>query len=372
MLPNVELNNPHALAVDLHADTIQRVVDEGVDLGLLSAEGHLDIPRMRQGGLGAQFFSIWVNPNIYPGVHGVERAWKLITALKAQIADHSEDLELATNSEEMERIIHSRRIAAAMGIEGGHAINGSLELLEEFFLAGVRYMTLSWSNSNEICGSSGDEGNNRGLTDFGREVIRLMNRLGIMVDLSHVSDRSFFDALDVTTRPVIVSHSNFRNLCNHPRNITDDMFRALAGQGGVCGINFYTVFLDDNYYRSYLGLSDEVEKRVALAREEYAHDPVAAGLVVDRIRAEALSSLPPVSFQKVVDHIDYAVELGGIDHVGLGSDFDGIPGVPAGLEDVSKLPAITAELERRGYDQASIEKILSRNVMRVFRAATSG
>src|SRR6185369_4257928 len=137
---------------------------------------------------------------------------KLITAVKAQIADHSEDLELATTPEEMERIIRSRRIAAAMGIEGGHAINGRLELLEEFFLAGVRYMTLSWANSNEICGSSGDEGSSRGLTDFGREVIRLMNRLGIMVDLSHVSDRSFFDALEVTTKPVIVSHSNFRSL----------------------------------------------------------------------------------------------------------------------------------------------------------------
>ncbi|MEW6730316.1 MAG: dipeptidase [Acidobacteriota bacterium] len=368
MLADTQYQKNALLAIDLHADTLQRVLDEGHDLAQTPAQGHLDIARMRAGGLGAQFFSIWVSPSLYPGDCAVERAWRLIAALKQQVARHDDKLELATSPHDIERILQAGRIAASMGIEGGHAINGRLELVEEFYRAGVRYMTLSWSNSNEICGSSGDAGRERGLSDFGLEVVKLMNQLGMMVDVSHVSDRAFYDVLAVTTKPVIASHSNLRRLCNHPRNLTDDMLRALAQNGGICGINFYPVFLDDNYYGDYRDLSTELTAEISRAHADNAQDPVRAAIIADKIRIMAMAKLSPVTYKKVVDHIEQVVEIAGIDHVCLGSDFDGIPSVPYGLEDVSKLPIIANELAQRGYDSVSIEKIFSRNIMRVFAA----
>lgn len=339
------------LAIDLHADTLQRVLDEGVDLATASPHGHLDIPRMRAGGLNVQFFSLWVHPAAHPGARAVERTWRLIAALKEQIARHPDKLELATSPADIERITAAGRIAAAMGIEGGHAINGRIELVEEFYRAGVRYMTLSWANSNEICGSSGDQGRERGLSNFGREVVKLMNRLGMMVDISHVSDRTFYETLELSACPVIASHSNARALCDHPRNLTDDMLRALARQGGVCCVNFYPVFLDVNYYQNYSGGGYGMDE--ASAREK-----------------QKSSALPMVSYHTVVDHIEHIVNVAGIDHIGLGSDYDGIPSVPAGLEDISKLPVIADELARRGFDVQSIAKILGGNVMRVFTATS--
>jgi membrane dipeptidase len=351
---DIRTENSQPLAIDLHADTLQRVLDEGADLGEVSPQGHIDIPRMRAGGLGAQFFSIWVNPRHFPGAQAVTRAWKLIEALKTQIARHPDDLELATAAADIERINAGGRIAAAMGIEGGHAINGRIELVEEFFRAGVRYMTLSWSNSNEICGSSGDEGRERGLSEFGREVVRLMNRLGMLVDISHVSDKAFYETLDLTAKPAVCSHSNMREICHHPRNLTDDMLRALAQQGGVCCINFYPVFLDDNFSQLPVQLNKDSAPANA-ARDKSAS-----------IKA------PSVNYRRVADHIERAVEIAGIDHVGLGSDYDGIPSVPEGLEDISKLPTLVAELQRRNFDRTAIEKILNGNIMRVFAAMAQG
>lgn len=318
-------------AIDLHADTVQRITDHKVDIGTLSRDGHVDVPRMRQGGLGTQFFSIWVQPQRFRGEKAVDRTWRLIDDLKAQI-HRCPDLELALSAEDIERIDASGQIAAAMGIEGGHSIHGRLDLLEQFFEAGVRYMTLTWSNSNEICGSSGDCGREQGLTPFGREVVKLMNHLGMMVDISHVSDRAFFEVLDLTERSPIASHSNTRRLCSHPRNLTDDMLKALAKRDGVVGINFFPLFLDDRF-------------------QEYFKGDV------------------KISYKRVVDHIDHAVQVAGIDHVAIGSDYDGIPAVPEGLEDISKLPVLAEELLSRGYKPQDIDKIFHANIMRVFKAS---
>jgi membrane dipeptidase len=358
-LPTINNNLPSqpSIIIDMHADTLLRVVDEQYDLATPHQHGHIDLPRMRQGGVTAQFFSIWVHPQPYPGQQAVNRSWQLINALKSQIARHGEQLALVTTADELTAVVASGKIAAAMGIEGGHSLNGQIRLLEEFFCAGVRYMTLTWSNTNQICGSSGDQGRDQGLTPFGREVVQLMNRLGMMVDISHVSDRAFYEVLETTTRPAIASHSNLRRICRHPRNLTDEMLRALAAQGGVCCINFYPVFLDDNYYT----LQDVVHTRImeALARHQ---DPA-------RIYQEEFGKLAPVTVAKVADHIEQAVEIAGVDHIGIGSDFDGIPATPQGLENVAQMPNLRAELRRRGFQETDLAKIFGLNVLRVFAAA---
>jgi membrane dipeptidase len=317
-----------ALVVDMHADTLQRVLDEGVDLRAGAPGLHLDLPGMRAGGVDAQFFSIWPNPYQYWGESALERALALITSLKAQIQRHSEVLEQALSASDIRRIANKGKIAALMGIEGGHAINEDLDALREFFKLGVRYLTLTHSRSLSWAGSSGDaEGPQRGLSDFGREVVREMNRLGMMVDISHVSDRTFWDTLAVTTKPVIASHSAARALAPHPRNLTDEMIRAVAATGGVVCVVFFPVFL-----------------------------------------AQDSSQVNAVTLDRVVDHIDHIVHLTGIDHVGIGSDFDGIDLTPHGMETVARLPALTIELARRSYRPQEIEKVLGGNVLRVMEA----
>jgi membrane dipeptidase len=354
------------LAFDLHVDTLQRVLDEDFDLGTDSKTGHLDIPRMRQGGVAAQFFSIWVNPKQFQKEKAVDRSWKLIDALKKQISKHPDKIKLVTSAKAIENALENRLIAAGMGIEGGHSINGSIELLEAFFQAGVRYMTLTWSNSNEICGSSGDEGASQGLTLFGKDVVKLMNKLGMMIDISHVSDKAFYDVLELSSEPLIASHSNLRRICSHPRNLTDEMLKELAKAGGVCCINFYPAFLDDDYYKINSNLGVRLSEALAKVRAIYANNPQKRAQAEGQVCKEEFSKLPKVSYKKVADHIEQAVEIAGIDHVGLGSDYDGIGAVPLGLEDISKLPNLATELLQRGFDSDSIKKIFFGNVMRVF------
>lgn len=368
------LNNSTSLplAIDLHADTLQRVLDEGLDLSKGAAHNHVDIPRMRQGGVGTQFFSIWVNPKFFPAAQAVDRAWRLINALKEQLLKYPTELELATTTTDIERINQAGRIAAAMGIEGGHAINGRIELVEAFFQAGVRYMTLSWSNSNEICGASTDEGRERGLSPFGREVVALMNQLGMVVDISHVSDKTFYEALTCSSKPMVASHSNLRSICPHPRNLTDDMLRALAAQGGICCISYYPSFLDEGFYKVFSGLGKRLAEKVTTIRQQYKDDPKHIDYLVHKAYQEEYGQIPQVSYQKVVDHIEQAIKIAGIDHVGLGSDYDGIAYVPVGLEDISKLPILAQELAQRGYQSEDIAKIFYGNIMRVFAANQVG
>lgn len=370
MLLNKQPNNKPFLTCDLHVDTLQRVLDENVDLSIRTTSGHLDIPRMQQGGVAVQFFSIWVNPKQFQKEKAVERAWNLIKALQKQLTLHPDKMQLAICPSDIEHAINTGRIAAGMGIEGGHAINGQIELLEAFFQAGVRYMTLTWSNSNEICGASTDEGRTQGLTEFGNSIVKLMNKLGMMVDISHVSDKAFYDVLDLTEHPVIASHSNLRRICSHPRNLTDDMLRALAKQGGVCCINFYPAFLDDDYYKINSNLGANLSAALSHVRKLYAKDDKKRAQAENQVCAIEFGKLPKVNYKKVVDHIEQAVELTDVNCVGLGSDYDGIGAVPTGLEDVSKIQIIAEELSRRGFSDSSIEKIFFANVLRVFSAVS--
>jgi membrane dipeptidase len=364
----IEELHRRAVVIDMHADTVQRVLDEGADL-LAGAPGwHADLPMMRAGGLDAQFFSIWPDPFEFWGEAAYTRAHALIGALDGQLEKHSEHLARALTADDIRRIVGTGKIAALMGIEGGHAINDSLDALREFHARGVRYMTLTHSRSTTWAGSSGDaEGREQGLSDFGREVVREMNRLGLIVDISHVSDPTFWDVMEVAARPVIASHSAARSLSNHHRNLTDDMIRAVAETGGVVCVVFYPIFLDEGYARAarevFAGLKPRFEEI------EAGMEKTSAGYAKDRLSAEALcEGVAPLPLARLADHIDHIARLVGPAHVGLGSDFDGINCTPQGLENVAALPALTHELARRGYGAEELEKILGGNILRVMEA----
>jgi membrane dipeptidase len=355
-----------AIVIDTHADTPLRLLDEGLDLGARSKEGHLDLPRMREGGLGAEFFSIYVSPRFAP--HFLARGMAEIGAVLEQVEKHGRELELARTAADIRRIHAAGKIAALMGVEGGHTIENDPRVLDVLYRLGVRYMTLTWAISTDWAGSSGDSGRNRGLSPMGRGIVARMNRLGMMVDISHVSDPTFWDALKVTRAPLIASHSCCRALCDHPRNLTDDMLRALAKNGGVAQINFYSGFLDGGYAAAQKKLEAQYEAEDKQLIEKWKADPARMSRERRRLENQYDARLPRPSFERIVDHIDHAVKVAGVDHVGLGSDFDGAL-MPRGLDDVSKLPLITAELLRRGYREPDIIKILGANLLRVMEQA---
>jgi membrane dipeptidase len=358
-----------AILIDMHADTVQRMIDEGVDINTRLSDGHLDAARMREGGHDAQFFSIWVEPQYFGagGKSAVERADRQIAAVRALAEEHPETWELATTAADIRRIAAAGRLAALMGLEGGYAIDERLENVEKYYRLGVRYMSPAWSVSLSWAGSSGDKvGETRGLNEFGRAVVREMNRLGIMVDVSHVSDQTFWDIVETSTRPVIATHSGVRSIVNVPRNLTDEQLRALARTGGVCSVVFYPRFIEPGWQEAQRRVDAEIAPLVAEASRTAKGTPAQKKLARDRVRErEYAKRLPPVSVARVVDHIDYIVKLVGVDHVGLGSDFDGIQSVPHDLSTVADFPNLTAELFKRGYTAADIHKILGGNMLRV-------
>jgi membrane dipeptidase len=358
-----------AIIVDMHADTAQRLVDEGVDLQQRLSDGHLDAVRGREGGLDAQFFSIWVEPQLFGGggAGAMKRADIQIEAVRALAEKHPETWELATTAADVRNAAASGKIAALMGLEGGYAIDERLENVERYFQMGVRYMSPAWSVSTSWAGSSGDEaGKTRGLNDFGKQVVREMNRLGMMIDVSHVSDKTFWDILDSSTKPVIATHSGCRAIANVPRNLTDDMIRALAKTGGIVNVIFYPEHIEPGWSEKKKQVDTEISGLVQRASEAEPGDVAHKKLARDRVRTEEyLKRLPPVYVARIVDHIDHIVKLVGIDHVGIGSDFDGVQAVPADMKSVADLPKLTAELLRRGYSEADVEKILGGNMLRV-------
>ena len=371
---NPDTNDPRAIharaiLIDMHADTVQRMIDEGADINTRLADGHLDAARMRDGGLDAQFFSIWVEPQFFGagGKSAVERADRQIAAVRALAEEHPETWELATTAADIRRIAAAGRLAVLMGLEGGYAIDERLENVEKYYRLGVRYMSPAWSVSLSWAGSSGDEvGQTRGLNEFGRAVIREMNRLGIMVDVSHVSDKTFWDIIETSTKPVIATHSGVRSIVNVPRNLTDDQLRALARTGGVCAIVFYPRFIEPGWQEAQRKVDAEIAPLVAEASRNAQGTPAQKKLARDRVRErEYAKRLPPVSVARIVDHIDYIVKLVGVDHVGIGSDFDGIQAVPHDLATVADFPNLTAELLRRGYTETDTTKILGGNMLRV-------
>lgn len=357
-----------ALVIDTHNDVLYQSVMRGKDIGKRINSGHTDLPRIKDGGIDVQVFAVWCGEKYGKGT-AFAYANKQIDGLMAVIRNYPDEITLATTAAEIRTIAAQGKIAAVIGVEGGHMIEARMDYLDSLFARGARYLTLTWNNSTEWATSATDESRNpaklkhKGLTDFGRQVIRRMNELGMMVDLSHVGRQTFFDAMETTTKPVIVSHSNAYALMAHPRNLQDDQIKAVAENGGVICLNFYSGFLDPMHYTKINRL---YEKYVA------ANDSVKRSndAKFSRLPAAAKEELrPPLSL--LLDHIDYMVKTAGIDHVGIGSDFDGISSTPVGLDDCSDFPTLTAGLSQRGYTETDIRKILGENVLRVLAAQTN-
>ena len=354
-----------SIVVDTHDDTTQRFLDGGFDIGARNALGSVDIPRMKEGGLGAIFFSIWMSSKI-TGPEAVKRAVDQIDAVREQVREHPRDLTLVTTADGIREAHWQGKIGALIGVEGGHMIASDLGVLRTYAALGARYMTLTHSGNCEWADSSTDKPVHNGLTDFGKDVVREMNRLGMIVDVSHVSDKAFADVLEVSKAPVFASHSSCRAICNAPRNMTDDMMRALAAKGGVIQINYHVGFLSQEF-RNAEKAHPEWEKAIALEVQKRCGEKEACQLIEgDRITREYVQrgDLPKVDWTKIIEHIDHAVKVAGIDHVGLGSDFDGA-NMPFGMEDASKLPKITQALLDKGYSEGDVRKILGENTLRV-------
>jgi len=356
-----------SIVVDTHDDTTQLLLDSKFDLGERQTSGSIDIPRMREGGLGAIFFSIWI-PSKVTGPIAVEKASQQIDAVREQIRRHPNDLVLATTADQIRRAHKDKKIAALMGVEGGHMINNDLGVLRKYAGLGVRYMTLTHSGNDEWADSSTDKAVHNGLTGFGKDVVREMNRLGVMVDISHVSDKTFYDALAVSKAPLLASHSSCRAICDAPRNMTDQMMKDLAAKDGVVQINYHVGFLSQEFRDAEKAdpkINDSIAKEVT---KRCGGDTNEGCMLIegDRITREYVAKgvLPRVDYTKIIEHIDHAVKVAGVDHVGLGSDFDGA-NMPYGMEDATMLPKITEALLKKGYSDGDVKKILGENTLRL-------
>jgi membrane dipeptidase len=358
-----------SIVVDTHDDTTQRFFSKDYDLGKRNATGSVDIPRMQEGGMNGIFFSIWIDGKIM-GPPAVEKALDQMDAVRENVLRNSSSMVFARTAEEVRRAHAQGKIAALMGVEGGHMIGNDIRMVRIFSDLGVRYMTLSHFYNTEWSDSSTDKAAHNGLTDFGKEVVREMNRQGMMVDISHVSDKTFYDALEISKAPLIASHSSCRALCNHVRDMSDDMIKALAAKGGVIQINYEKSFIDQAYKDAYDRQTGGVAAHFAELTKGCNNDEdcISKKMADLETKLTAEGKLPHVSWERIIDHIDHAVKLVGADHVGLGSDFDGAD-MPDGMEDCSKLPKITEALLRKGYSEADIRKILGENTLRVMEQA---
>ena len=373
--PSVDAARIHAsaLVIDAHADTPQRFLDEHWHFTSDLGAGMINLASARAGNLAAEFFALWVDPEQYPTGTHAHRAFELLDATLEQVRLHPQELCLCLTPADILAARAEGRFAILLGLEGGHAIENSLGLLRSFHRLGVRYMTLTWSNANAWAGSSGDpDAPIQTLTSFGGEVIHEMNRLGMMVDISHVSDETFWAVLQTSKAPVIASHSSARALTVSPRNLTDEQLRALAAKGGVCMVNFFPAFIHEPWRQAW---DTSREDRVAL-HSQAAASYLAKGEPVPFHISDAIDKLfttriGPPPFSALIDHIDHIVHIAGIDHVGLGSDFDGIPQLPATLSSAADLPLITKALHQRGYTEQDLHKLLGQNLLRVFEAIQS-
>jgi membrane dipeptidase len=357
----------HSLVVDTHDDTTQRLLDPKFDLSARHADGSIDIPRMRAGGLDAIFFSIYI-PGTVTGPTAVRLALEQIEAVRRQVTLHPNALVLATTAAEIRSAFAAHKIAVLMGVEGGHMINDDLKNVDTFASLGVRYMTLTHMLNTDWADSSTDKPSHNGLTDFGKQVVLEMNRVGMMVDVSHIADKTFYDVLATSRAPVIASHSSCRALDDAPRNMTDDMIKALAAKGGVIQINYHVGFLSQEF-RDAEKAAPDLGKAIEAESKKRCGDQEACQLIeADKIVREYVEQgrLPRVYWTKIIDHIDHAVKLVGADHVGLGSDFDGAD-MPYGMEDATHLPQITNALLEKGYPESDIIKILGGNTLRLMR-----
>ncbi|HEY6447908.1 MAG TPA: dipeptidase [Acidobacteriaceae bacterium] len=368
-----------AIVIDTHADTTQRMLDENYDLTQPLDGGSLNFASARQGHLGAEFFSIWVDPSLYKAQYA-RRTLDLIDAVYQQAGRTPDQMMMAYSPDDILRAHREHNLAALLGIEGGHSIQDSLGLLRDYYRLGIRYMTLTWSNSNDWADSSGDADDlsvhhtQDGLTDFGKDVVYEMNRLGMMVDISHVADKTFYRAVITSRAPVFASHSSARALTNSPRNMTDDQLRAVArsggpgSHGGVVMVNYYSGFISDAWRQAWAAQAPERQaaENAQISQWKAAGRPVTWGMI-NKMDKEWAAKIPSPPLSMLIDHIDHIAKVAGIDHVGLGSDFDGIPASPEGLDSAADLPKITAALMDRGYSAEDCRKILGENFLRFFR-----
>ena len=361
-----EAQRVHAttLGVDAHNDTLQRILLEGMDIGKRLADGEIDLPRLREGGVHVPFFAMAV-PEYYKGADAVRGTLDFRDAMQRVLDKYPDQIELATSANDIQRIVGQKKIAVVLTVEGGHQIADDLAVLRMYRKMGVLSMTLAHFRSNDWADSSTGKAEHNGLTDFGKEVVREMNRIGMIVDVSHVSDKAFYDVLAISTKPVIASHSSCRVFSDVPRNMTDDMLRALAQNGGVVGVNFGASFLNQ--------MEADRLKRAIASRNTL--DPELSGAELDQFalkqRVASAYDHPRVgqaTLDDAANCIDHIAKVAGVDRVGIGSDFDGIETVSRGIEDISKLPALTSALLKRRYSEQDIQKIMGGNFLRVIRS----
>jgi len=358
-----------SIVVDTHNDITTPMTNDDFDLaGDPPVPYRTNIERMKKGGLTAEFFSLYIRPWYVTNGGAARRTLDMIDSVYRALERHPRDLMFATTAADIRQAKRQGKIACLMGIEGGHAIENSLPTLREFYRLGVRYMTLTWNNTNDWADAGRGEKKHGGLSDFGREVVREMNRLGMLVDVSHVSDDTMSDALDVSTAPIIASHSSARALSDVPRNIPDDLLRRIAKNGGVIQVNFYSGFVDRNTVVPQSEARDaQLKGQQDALNVKYKDDPERLAEESDKL--EASHPLPPLPISKLIDHFEHIIKVAGIDHVGIGADFDGANDMPEGAKDVSMLPNITYELLKRGYSERDIRKVLGENLLRVMTQA---
>jgi len=362
-----------ALVIDTHADTPQRFVDEDWNFTDPLNGGMLNYDSAKKGNLDAQFFAMWVDPAQYPANASARRTLALIHATLEQVRRAPDKLQLCTIADQILEAHKNGKFAVLMGIEGGHSIEDSLANLRDYYRLGVRYMTLTWSNTNNWADSSGDINDptiqhHNGLTPFGKEVVAEMNRLGMMVDVSHASDKTFWDVIATTRTPIIASHSSARALTSAPRNLTDEMLLAMKKNNGVVMVNFHQAFIDEEWRLAWNAQKSERKKAQDAMEAEYKAKglpvPYNASNKIDREFAAKIGRAP---FDSLISHFDHVIKIAGIDHIGIGTDFDGIPVPPEGIDSAADLPKITAALMARGYTAEDMNKLLGGNLLRVFR-----
>lgn len=366
VVPNdAERIHQQAIVIDTHNDVIYESIMKGKDIGKRIHSGHTDLPRLKDGGVDVQFFSVWSSEK-YGKNTAFSYANRQIDSLMKLIERHPDQIKFAKNVNDISSVISEKKIAAMIGVEGGHMIEDRIDYLDSLYKRGARYLTLTWNNSTSWASSAADENNpksglkHKGLTEKGKEIVRRMNELGMMVDLAHVGYQTFFDAIETSTKPVLVSHSNAYAIAKVSRNLRDDQIKAITKNGGVICVNFYSGFLDEKY-RSNIDL---IYKKYV---DPKGNDKLSSDAKYAKIPSKGQEELRP-SIEAVVDHIDHIVQLAGIDHVGIGADFDGMESTPIGLDDVSGYPNLTKTLLKRGYTESDINKILGGNVLRVMRA----
>lgn len=357
-----------AIIVDGHCDTPYRLNNQRIPFDRKHPGAHVDFDTLRRSGITASFFAAYVPPH-YANRGAADFANRLIDLIHATASEFPEDLILATDSADIRAAKQRGKIALLIGIEGGHAIEDSLELLTKFYERGARYLTLTHVNTNNWADSSGDAPRHNGLTSFGREVVQTMNSLGMIVDVSHVADSTFYHVLETSRVPVIASHSSCRALANHPRNLTDTMLKDLDSAGGVCMINFFSAFLVDEAAQISIA-----SKRIPSANGpgQIEEDPDDAENWDDYCRWFASLNCPSGTIDTIVDHIAHAADVAGVECVGIGSDFDGVPLLPEGMGTADRLPALTKRMLERGFHEPEIEKVLGGNFMRAFDAIEKG